>query len=399
MRPLLLLLHFITFAGVGFAQQNHFIYIQTENKTPFSVRIEKKTFNSTSSGYLIIPKLVAKNYLLTVGFIKNQWPEQIFSININQQDEGFVLKNFEEKGWGLTNLYTLEVLNATNAGNVSQQFSNDDFSKLLSATVDDPSLRVIDLVEPAKELNTQTVSKSTSSVLDSIAKNPELVAQQLIYRNRAENSDTGYLAVYYVKNEERMDTIQVFIEKQVELVINDKIPITNVAEAIKVENNTSDTLSKIESPVISSNLTDTASDNKISNNLVDNIGSVAADNSANRVLTDSTSEQSIVKKETRRVICNAVSTDRDFYKIRAKMAAAEEDPKIINVVKKLFKEKCFNTDQIKNLSVLFLTEKGRFDFFEIAYPFVIDYENFPCLLEQINDNYYRNRLMALMQGN
>jgi hypothetical protein len=133
---------------------------------------------------------------------------------------------------------------------------------------------------------------------------------------------------------------------------------------------------------------------------VDNIGSVAANNSAIRLLiTDSTSEQSIVKKETSRVICNVVSTDRDFYKIRAKMAAAEEDPKIINVVKKLFKEKCFNTDQIKNLSVLFLTEKGRFDFFEIAYPFVIDYENFPCLLEQINDNYYRNRFMTLTQGN
>ncbi len=38
-------------------QQDRFIYLQTENKQPFFVKFNNKTYNSYPLGYLIISKL------------------------------------------------------------------------------------------------------------------------------------------------------------------------------------------------------------------------------------------------------------------------------------------------------------------------------------------------------
>jgi hypothetical protein len=52
----LLFFSFLIFLG-SHAQQNHFIYIQTENKQPFYVKLDKQLFSSAASGYIILPKL------------------------------------------------------------------------------------------------------------------------------------------------------------------------------------------------------------------------------------------------------------------------------------------------------------------------------------------------------
>jgi hypothetical protein len=106
--PLFALFIFVFFGS--FAQQNHFIYVQTENKQPFYVRLNNKVFSSSASGYLIIPKLQDAAYVLTIGFPKNEWPEQNVTCSINKKDAGYLLKDFGDKGWGLFNLQTMEVL-------------------------------------------------------------------------------------------------------------------------------------------------------------------------------------------------------------------------------------------------------------------------------------------------
>ena len=92
------------------AQQNHFIYVQTENKHPFYIKLDKKILSSSASGYLIIPKLQDGDYILSIGFPKNEWPEQNVTCNINKKDAGYLLKDFGSKGWGLFNLQTMEVV-------------------------------------------------------------------------------------------------------------------------------------------------------------------------------------------------------------------------------------------------------------------------------------------------
>src|SRR5215217_3661055 len=82
------------------AQQNHFIYIQTENKQPFYLKLDQKIYSSTASGYLLVPKLKDGNYNLAIGFPRSEWTEQRMSCTIENNDLGFLLKNFDNKGWG-----------------------------------------------------------------------------------------------------------------------------------------------------------------------------------------------------------------------------------------------------------------------------------------------------------
>ncbi|MDQ6815649.1 MAG: hypothetical protein M3040_18110, partial [Bacteroidota bacterium] len=97
------------------AQEKHFIFIQSDAKQPFYISLNSKLYSSTASGYLIIPKLTDGNYSLTVGFAQNAYPEQTFNLAVQNKDLGFDLKNFNEKGWGLFNLQTLDITMASTA--------------------------------------------------------------------------------------------------------------------------------------------------------------------------------------------------------------------------------------------------------------------------------------------
>ena len=55
------------------AQQDRFIYLQTENKKPFFVKLNSKVFNSYPLGYLIIPKLDDGLNSLVIGFLSNYY--------------------------------------------------------------------------------------------------------------------------------------------------------------------------------------------------------------------------------------------------------------------------------------------------------------------------------------
>ncbi len=69
---------------------------------------------------------------------------------------------------------------------------------------------------------------------------------------------------------------------------------------------------------------------------------------------------------------------------------------MIKVAKKFFRSKCFTTDYIKNLSGLFLTDDGKYNFFDAAYPFVSDSGNFYMLEALLSDTYYINRFKAMI---
>ena len=68
------------------------------------------------AGYLILPKLTDGDYQLNVGFPKKEFPEEEFSnLSIDKKNEGFLLKNFGEKGWGLFNMQSYSVVMGGNS--------------------------------------------------------------------------------------------------------------------------------------------------------------------------------------------------------------------------------------------------------------------------------------------
>lgn len=108
-----LLLTFLVLGLKGWSQQNHFIYIQSDSKQPFYVKLDagSSPISSSGSGYLILPKVPEGKFVFIIGFPDNSNPEQHFTCNINV-DKGFMLKKFPDKGWALYDLQELTLVYA-----------------------------------------------------------------------------------------------------------------------------------------------------------------------------------------------------------------------------------------------------------------------------------------------
>ena len=88
---------FVSLCEQSFAQQNHFLYIQADDKQTFNVSVNGKTYNSSDIGYIIIPKLTDGKYQLNIAFPDNKYPDQQFNCVINKNDAGYALKNFNDE--------------------------------------------------------------------------------------------------------------------------------------------------------------------------------------------------------------------------------------------------------------------------------------------------------------
>lgn len=156
MKHWMLFLLMVLGSTLAFSQQGYFVYLQTDNHQPFYVRLNEKVYSSTASGYLIIPRLPDTALQLIAGFPANAFPEQYFNIDIRHKDAGYLLRNFNDKGWGLFNLQSLAVTMNSNASvekkspEISVTKKTDAFSTLLAHAVNDTSiLYVTRLVQPA----------------------------------------------------------------------------------------------------------------------------------------------------------------------------------------------------------------------------------------------------------
>jgi len=94
--------------------------------------------------------------------------------------------------------------------------------------------------------------------------------------------------------------------------------------------------------------------------------------------------------------CLSIASENDFLKLRKKMAAQRTEEGMISESKKVFKSKCFTTEQVKNLGNLFLNEAGKFQFYETAYPFNSDQDNFASLQVEFKDAYFIHRFKQMV---
>jgi len=154
-----------------YAQQLHFIYIQADNKQPFSVALNGKYYSSSSIGYIILPKLTDGTYTLAINFAKNSYPEQTFTVNIAGKDYGYALKNFDAKGWGLFNFQTTDVvMNNTAAPQENMQdtvtTNTSVFGNMLADVVNDKSINTLsntDTVTTTVDKNGKPVNSSNET--------------------------------------------------------------------------------------------------------------------------------------------------------------------------------------------------------------------------------------------
>ena len=104
----------------------------------------------------------------------------------------------------------------------------------------------------------------------------------------------------------------------------------------------------------------------------------------------------VVQSSSTNSDCKGFASNEDFLKLRKKMASENSDDNMFKVAKKTLHSKCFSTEQIKNLSFLFLTNEGKYRFFDLAYQFASDSDQYITLQSQLTDSYYINRFKAMI---
>ena len=144
----------------SFAQQAHFVYLQTDNGKPFYVRMNNKILSSSSEGYVILPNITNGVYKIKVGFPQNEYPEESFTVSVDNNNEGYLIKHFEEKGLQLFNMETLALISGdrdTTYKTVATTKDNNAFTKMLANVVQDSTIlqnHEVAIVNPSKPADT-----------------------------------------------------------------------------------------------------------------------------------------------------------------------------------------------------------------------------------------------------
>ena len=397
MNRFLLMLIILSASIATYAQQNHFIYLQTDNKQAFYIKMNDKLFSSSYSGYVVIPKLQNGNYNFTIGFPKNEWGQQTMAIKIDNNDLGFMLKNFGDKGWGLFNIQTLNVTMASsaavNTNNTESQNKTDGFSNVLADVVNTPSLKKSDIEKVAAESKLSLPAAATATVLKEI--NTVKVITTIL-------DNEGRSAIYIDKTDNVNDTVKLFIPYEKIIPVNEIKDEKRLEKKDEVNGDPKEDAKFLNIELPNPNtIKDSTKDQPSAATTAESIKTVPVkevNSNAEKttVLTNAVNETPL-KQQSINSDCKNLATDNDFMKLRKKMASENKDDNMIGVAKKAFKSNCFSTEQIKNLSVLFLKDDGRYRFFDAAYPFVYDSQNFNTLQMQLTDEYLINRFKAMIR--
>ncbi|MEO5984955.1 MAG: DUF4476 domain-containing protein [Ferruginibacter sp.] len=379
MKPSLILI-FLAFCFQNvYAQQNRFVYIQTENKQAFYVRIDNILYSSSRSGYLIIPKLKDGIIHSQIGFPKDEWPVQTAIITLKGKDAGFLLKYFSDKGWGLFNLQTLDVVMAKTSSErqpVSEK-NEDSFTQVLSEVVNTPDLGKkpvieVPISEPVK-ITPEPQSKET------VIRDVEIKTAPGQHLTEAVNGETAIKLLYNETNESGRDMIFIDGGDTIRVHIAGNIkPAEPMVREIKPDKTNEAQPKFLDIEIAPQSVKDSFVTS----------GKVAIQ-SHEKITPSSTS---MINSD-----CKVNAGEEDFTKLRKKMASGDKDDDMISAAKKAFKSKCYSTNQIKNLGVLFLTDDGRYRFFDLAYPHVYDSSNFATLQQQLSDPYFITRFQAMIR--
>jgi hypothetical protein len=438
MNKILLCLSFLVFTLTATAQRVYFIYIQTEQEQPFFIKMNEKVHSSTVSGYLILSKLRDSTYNFTIGFPNDKWGEQKFSVAVKGKDQGFLLKNFGEKGWGLFNLQTLSVQMAagekTSGIRTEKMAEVSPFTEILARAADDSTLRERPIIVKAEEKKPVVeIAKTTPDAPPVITRSPEIKKDEPIIVKDTEITRQAEEAVVRtaqpnttpkenitVTKEEPKEEIKAppLVQEQPKEMPYKRSVVTRHSESSTADglsltfidesyNGTKDTI-QITIPPARPVVAEVKETPKEERKFLDITSNKKEDDQPAKQSTDtikpvattteapSVTEPPVTITKPRSNNCKEQAVEKDFLALRKKMAAENDDDDMVDQARQYFRKKCFTTAQVKNLSVLFLDDLGKYKFLEAAYFFVSDKESYPALQSELKNDYYINRFKTLL---
>lgn len=441
MKKLFLFCFVVCLTVVVSAQKVYFLYLQTDDQSPFYVRMADKIHSSSTSGYLILPNLTDSTYAIGLGFAKSTQPETRFAVTINQKDKGYLIKNFTE-GLSLFDLQDLSIVKSVSAitDNTVYETKTDKFSSVLSKAADDPSLLKVPVTkkeEPKakpndKEVVTKTVEEAkpigeaavVTAVVTKPDENTEIKQEKKEEPVKTEQAATPETKTAEatpaetktedvkkpdVKEETAAATVLPTAEFKPSKIIRKSESSTTEGFGVvfydRMDDKT-DTI-RILIPPSKINITEqTASYPEVEKKEYQPASNTEAekkDTKSEQLLPTSeakgnTDAKAGVAVATAATVgnCKASATDKDFMKLRKNMAAEDNDEAMIDEARKVYKTKCFSVEQLRYLSTLFLSSAAKYQFFDASYNYVSDKQNFGSLQNEIKDEYYLKRFKALV---
>ncbi|MGC8751743.1 DUF4476 domain-containing protein [Hydrotalea sp.] len=364
----------------GFAQNYHFVYLQSANRQPYTVQLNEQNYASTVGGYMIIPRLMPGNHQIQLQWQQNPSLILNFNIPVTDQDAGYNLSKGENGNWQLTGLSNELVIAATMPSNsesstVAQttQIQNNniaDSSTNNKSASNKAASNTATTVKPLKANTAEANSTNSSTVSNT---NDVSIKKQVMPKQVTRATNNGNVAktfermgaegldqIYVVQGVSKSDTIAVFIP---------------LKQAPKAEVKPAEVPA---TPQMPKEVVTTVATNKI-----DSSSNLNATNNDNQNTTSKPNIDNTIQKNNAQTCQPA--TKEDFNATRIAMASSYTDAAMIDAAKKAFEKNCYSVDQIKNLGVLFLSQQNRLQFFIAARPHLLDAANFGSLVNEFID--------------
>jgi hypothetical protein len=441
------------------AQKVYFIYLESESRNPFYAKVGDNVLSSNAAGFLTIPNLTDSTYQLAVGF-PNGASISRFTVTINSKDRGFIIKSQDNQYilFDFENSSVIKPIPDPSKSNISYDRRTDEFTTLLSKAANDTTLLYVAVAEkqevPAKKEEKQVVikppikepEKDTASIVKKDEPKQPVVNLKKdsaitfvpppVVNTKKDSAGTSTAALtdttHTITKTPDIKKEENTIAKTPDIKKEENTPVKSTVDSLK----TADAAVYKKSKVIRHSESSTSEgfglvffDNSVEGTdtirmLIPNpkyqlkqndegadakdfldVKPKTGDNSIKKTdsPTSKTNADSAVKKQETtavikrvRPVCEHMADNNDFLKLRKNMAAKTNDEGMITEARKYFRTKCFTTEQVKNLSTLFLTAAGKYGFFDAAYQHVADQQQFATLQNEIKDDYYFKRFKALV---
>jgi hypothetical protein len=442
------------------AQKVYYIYFESENKQAFYVKMADNVFTSNTTGYLTVSNLTDSTYQVSVGFPNSTFIGRFnITINSKDRGFLIKILDNQVVLFDLVTLSIIKPIPDPTKSHTSLNKRNDEFTTLLSRAANDTSLLYVQVADKQEAIDKkqEVVEKKETPIKKEekpiVNTNPPKVdlpkdttaitfnepkkttENKNIKESLKKDSTTNAVSVkdkLLPKDTVsiKKDTSEAIVKKPIETIPDLKtkqqvIDSSTNKEAIvytrsKIvkhsESSTSegfgltffdnysdgsDTIKLIiPNPKYQLKLTDDPQDTK---GFLDVQPRSSDSETKKEVKNNRVSDTAISVKKTDQAIlkrvrpaCEHRADNNDFLKLRRYMAAKENDEAMISEAKKYFRNRCFTTEQIRNLSSLFLTAAGKYEFFDTAFQHVSDQELFGGLQTEIKDDYYSRRFKALI---
>jgi hypothetical protein len=381
--------------------------IEGENGQNFYVHLGNRSFTSSSSGHVTISLLKDSTYDLVIGFPNNQFPEQNFTVSLDNRDQDLILKNLPGKGWALVNPQTQVSIPSLQQNSAAPPATapapepektvkkDDAFSRLMAAVVNDTAVlyNTYASEELLKDTATKNTTRPASPEKDTVegaalkkdsAGGEKSAAKVAVAKAKATVPAKGKAATAAPKvrklGERRLASgLQLKFLDLSQSGIKDTVTILIPAE--KKENQTAK---------VTAAAPPTGGEPKDSLKAVSSNPDSGSDSSAGESAANKNPTPSAVQTD-----CKTPATDYDIDVLRVNILSANSENDKIATAKKAFKSACVTVKQVRALSELFASDKSRYRFYETAYPYVSDREHFGQLQETLTDSTYTEQFKKL----